>query len=99
MKLDIEKYEKILDDTELVLSCDTLTQGNMEIGDVNKLGKFNQCLSQFYESKLKGKYTTEEIKSILGIAKILMSHIDTLPEPSIVSYAQLATFLNKLMFK
>ena len=99
MNFDFSKYEKIIDDTELVLSCDTLTQDPMDVSDLHKLSKFNQCLSQFYESKLKGKYTTKEIKSILGIAKIMMSHVETLPEPSMISYGQLATFLNKLMFK
>ena len=100
MVFDINKYETLLNDNKHVLNCMDSVSPTMTPKEIDMVRQSNHCLSWLYETHLKGKYSSDQIESVLGLAKlVIIPRLRSLSDPHSLSYGEITGILHGVLSK
>jgi hypothetical protein len=100
MNFNSKKYENILDNVHHTLSFISPIDPLLPPYEIQCIRQSNHCLQWLYETHLKGKFSHQEIESVLGIVKgVLIPHLQSLQDPDSLSYVDLYGMLTKVLSK
>ena len=98
MPFDIKKYETLLNDTNHLLTCMDCISPTMTPKELTQVRHSNHCLSWLYETHLKGRYSSVEIDSVLGLVKtVLLPRLHSLSDPHRLSYGEMTGILRGVL--
>ena len=98
MPFDIKKYETLLDDTHHLLTCMDCVSPTMTPKEISHVRHSNHCLSWLYVTHLKGRYSSDEIESVLCLVKlVLLPRLHSLSDPHSLSYVEMTGILRDVL--
>lgn len=98
MPFDIKKYETILNNNKHVLNCMDSVSPSMTPKESEQVRHSNKCLLWLYETHLKGRYSSIEIESVLGLVKnIIIPRLHSMTDPHALTYGEIAGILKGVM--